>query len=214
MSLTAAINQATSQNIKSTSRTNANVATSTAASDAAPIQDTGFSNALLQATSSIPSKALSTEVLAATVPSTTIQTSSYVFDPLGVVGIIPESNVFLQAIRQMMGKPADTPATPSPKSTSTSTSIPAPTPVTAAVIAPSTANGATSFNALPAAVSAMPAPAPIAKAATPTAADASTTDFMSSLEAQLSYQNLASTGNTEIALMDALEEDQPETQSA
>lgn len=212
MSLSTTINQLNNPNIKGASRTYANAPTSAVAADAAPSKETDFASALTQATNTIPSKALSAEVLASTVPSTTIQTSSYVFDPLGVVGTIPESNVFLQAIRQMMGKPAETPATTTPTPTPAPTSIP--TPVTAAVLAPSTANSPTSFNALPAAVAAMPAPTASATTATTTSTDASTTDFMSSLEAQLNYQNLGSTGDTETALMDALEEDESETQSA
>jgi hypothetical protein len=209
MSLSTTINQLNNPNITGTSRTYANAPTSAVAADAAPSKETGFASALTQASNTIPSKALSAEVLAATVPSTTIQTSSYVFDPLGVVGTIPESNVFLQAIRQMMGKPADTTATPAPAPPPTST----PTPVTAAVLAPSTANSPTSFNALPTAVAAMPAPTATATATTTTSTDASTTDFMSSLEAQLNYQNLSSTSDTETTLMDALEEDESETQS-
>lgn len=202
MSITTAINQITSPSLKSTSRTQTNAAAAAAASaatsDAAAGKETGFSNALTQATSTIPSKALSAEVLAATVPSTTLQTSSYVFDPLGVVGTIPESNVFLQAIRQMMGKPAEALAAPATPATPPTT-----TPVTAAVLTPSTTGSqTTSFNALPAASSALLATASTTTAA---AADTSTTDFLNSLEAQLNYQNLGSTTSAETALMDALE---------
>jgi len=43
----------------------------------------------------------------------TTQSSEYVFDPLCVVGIVPESNTFLQAIRRWFGKPLSTAETQS-----------------------------------------------------------------------------------------------------
>jgi hypothetical protein len=74
--------------------------------------ENGFADMFAHTVNAVPSQTLSPEVLKATLPTTTIQTSSYVFDPLGVVGTVPESNTFLQAIRQMMGKPAEAAAAP------------------------------------------------------------------------------------------------------
>lgn len=111
MSISSVLNSTANSNVKSTT---SGIAKSAAASNSssAVSSDTGttssFGNVLAQANlSAVPSNTLSPAVLDATVQSTTIQTSSYVFDPLGVVGKVPESNTFLQAIRAMLGKPAE-----------------------------------------------------------------------------------------------------------
>ena len=49
-------------------------------------------------------EALNKKGLSENPPSSTIQISNFIFDPLSVVGKIPESNSFLQAIRKMLGK--------------------------------------------------------------------------------------------------------------
>ena len=134
MSLTTVLSNTTSNNLKSTTASTLKSAASAADTSTAT---TGFSDMLAQsALSTVPSKTLGPETLTGTVQSTTIQTSDYVFDPLGVVGIVPESNSFLQAIRQMMGKPLETPVAQAPAAD-------APTPVAPPALA--------TFGALPAA---------------------------------------------------------------
>lgn len=150
---------------------------STSSTNDASNKPQAFGDALAVANlSTIPSKTLSPDIVAATVSSTTLQTSNYVFDPLGVVGAVPESNTFLQAIRAMLGKPAETPA-----ATATASASPAPAPTTETAATP-----LTTFGALPAATP------PIAEntAPAPTTSDATTTakpDLMNTIEAQLSY---------------------------
>lgn len=165
-------NNNSTQVVKKTSTSAANNSASSAAETAST--ETGFAQMFSQAVSAVPSKTLSPEVLAATTPTGTIQTSTYVFDPLGVVGQVPESNTFLQAIRAMLGKPLI--------DTSTSTAAPAPTPApTAQVPTP-------------------PSQTPTAFAATATvAAQPSVSDALSAIEAQLSYQNTSPTTTTSIA---------------
>lgn len=124
--------------------------------------ENGFADMFAHTVNAVPSQTLSPEVLKATLPTTTIQTSSYVFDPLGVVGTVPESNTFLQAIRQMMGKPAEAAAAP----------------VIAAKTEPAASTPLTTT------------PAPAATS-TPTSTTANTHDFLDSLEAQLNYQGLS-----------------------
>lgn len=198
MTISSATNSTASSYAKSSASSIAKSTTSsnsgTTASDISSTPS-AFGEMVTQAgLSSLPSKTLSPEVNAATVPSTTIQTSGYVFDPLGVVGALPESNTFLQAIRQMMGKPLDaavteeaTPAKAESSSTATTT----------------TAAALTQFGNLPPATTTMLA-APVMQ---PTQTDLSTAqqdaplstqagkssvdDLMSSIEAQLSYQSSA-----------------------
>lgn len=161
-------NNNSTQVVKKTSTSAANNSASSAAETAST--ETGFAQMFSQAVSAVPSKTLSPEVLAATTPTGTIQTSTYVFDPLGVVGQVPESNTFLQAIRAMLGKPLIDTATPTP--------TPAPT----------------------AQVPTPPSQTPTAFAATATvAAQPSVSDALSAIEAQLSYQNTSPTTTTSIA---------------
>ena len=120
--------------------------TNTASTADTSTSASGFKDMLAQS-SILPTQSLSTEVLAATVSSTTVPTSDYVFDALSVVGIVPESNTFLQAIRQMMGKPL-TPTTIEPSPTAS-------TPLT-------------TFDALPPATPAMPTAVSTAVVSTPT----------------------------------------------
>jgi len=194
MTFSTAINSMASSYAKSTSASSAKSTTTSIKSTTAsedPSFPSAFGEMVTQASlSSLPSKTLSPEVLAATVPSTTIQTSGYVFDPLGVVGTVPESNTFLQAIRQMMGKPLSAPATEQAA------------PATA--VASTTAAALTPFGNLPAASTAMPAapamqttPTTLPTAQKDTAGSThvvttSVADFLSSVEAQLNYQGKAS----------------------
>ncbi len=160
--------------------------TGTASTADATTTASGFKDMLAQS-SILPTQSLSPEVLAATVSSTTVPTSDYVFDALSVVGIVPESNTFLQAIRQMMGKPLTPTATePSPTAS---------TPLT-------------TFDALPPATPAMPTAVSTAVVSTPTptptptptstpttsgtssnAGSSSIFDLLSTIEAQLNYQS-------------------------
>jgi hypothetical protein len=133
MSMTSILNYTKNNNLQGPSngaqKNAVNAATASATTTASAVPSSGFGEALARSsTSTTPSKALSADSLAGTVQSTTIQTSGYVFDPLGVVGIVPESNTFLQAIRQMMGKPLGSPAR-EPAAAAAPTTAAAPTQV-------------------------------------------------------------------------------------
>ena len=205
MAISSTLNSTANSYVKSTATSSATSTASTAASSASTAasdvsgSSSTFGEMLTQANlSSVPSKALSPEVMSATVESTTMQTSGYVFDPLCVVGIVPESNTFLQAIRQMMGKPFEAPApAPAPEPVAAAAASALPTTTT-----PTTASALTPFGQLPAATTAMPAapampstPAslPLSQQNTPESTGSGTSssvaNFMSSLEAQLSYQD-------------------------
>jgi hypothetical protein len=179
MSTNSILNYTKSNNLQGPStgaqKNAASAATASAKATASAVPSSGFGEALAQSsTNTFPSKTVSANLLTGTVQATTIQTSGYVFDPLGVVGIVPESNTFLQAIRQMMGKPLGSPATESTAPAAPTTAA-APTPAT-------TAAAFTQPGALPAAASALPTQA------APTLADTtSVSGFMSSIEAQLNY---------------------------
>lgn len=202
MSLTTVLSNTTSNNLKSTTASTLKSAASAADTSTAT---TGFSDMLAQsALSTVPSKTLGPETLTGTVQSTTIQTSDYVFDPLGVVGIVPESNSFLQAIRQMMGKPLETPVAQAPAAD-------APTPVAPPALA--------TFGALPAATPALPVAAASAistqtvtsAAIPPETSTSSVSDFISTIEAQLNYQasstSAAASVSAESALVNALDKE-------
>lgn len=115
MSITTSLNRMTSNMVNNSVKSSASASpvspTSNSSAETSKTEN-GFADMFAQAVNAVPSQPLSPEVLQATLPTTTIQTSNYVFDPLGVVGTIPESNTFLQAIRQMMGKPFEAAATP------------------------------------------------------------------------------------------------------
>ena len=167
MSLTTVLSNTTSNNLKSTDTSTLKRASSTADTSTAT---TGFSDMLAKSSlSTVPSKALGPEALTGTVQSTTVQTSGYTFDPLGVVGIVPESNSFLQAIRQMMGKPLEAPAT---DTLTTFGALPAATPVLPVAVTASTTN----------------TPTLTSEAAPSGTNPSSVSDFMSTIEAQLNYQ--------------------------
>jgi hypothetical protein len=176
-------NTTTARNVYGTS---ADALTSSpAASTSSSSTDTGFGGLLAQAMSTAPSKTLNPEVLAATIPSTTIATSSYVFDPLCVVGQVPESNTFLQAIRAMLGKPLEAQQTDTPPTTATETAL-------AVTIA--TSNPFPTFGSLPAVAtqvveSKVPSSPALATSDAPVIDKTpATPDLMSSIEAQLKYQ--------------------------
>lgn len=200
MTISSAVNSTANSYVKTTAPSTAkstaapNTPASSASTTTSDVSSTSsaFGEMVTQASlSSVPSKTLSPEVIAATVPSTTIQTSGYVFDPLGVVGTVPESNTFLQAIRQMMGKPLGAPSTDQ-AAPATAAASPATTTSTAAALTP--------FGNLPAATTSMPTASTMQSSPTslPTtqqevqgssqAGTSSVADFMSSIEAQLSYQ--------------------------
>jgi hypothetical protein len=122
----------------------------------------GFGEMVAQANlGSLPSKTLSPEILASTVQSTTLQTSGYHFDPLSVVGIVPESNTFLQAIRAMLGKPFE-PAAKDP--------------------------AAVAQNAAPTLPITPTSPALTAQTQAAAAKSIGSPDLLNSIEAQLTYQ--------------------------
>jgi hypothetical protein len=200
MSMSSILNYTKSNNLQGPSngaqKSAASAATAAATATASSVPTSGFGDVLARSSQiTNPNKTVSADSLVGTVQSTTIQTSGYVFDPLGVVGIVPESNTFLQAIRQMMGKPLGSPAREA-----TAPPTP-PTPPTAAAPTPATTTAAvTSSWALPAAASALPTPAASTASTKPgtgpslTAGAASTqadttsvADSMSSIEAQLNY---------------------------
>lgn len=138
--------------------------------------DASFGQTFAQAVSSVPSKTLSPEALDATVSSSTIQTSTYVFDPLGVVGQLPESNTFLQAIRAMLGKPLEVAAGETAK------------PVVATATTSAPISPVPTFGALPAATSAPVSASVVTQSAV--------SDAMSAIEAQLNYQTSPTTSAT------------------
>jgi SLT domain-containing protein len=99
-------------------------------------------------------------VLASTVQSCTLQTSDYHFDPLSVVGIVPESNTFLQAIREMLGKPFE----------------------------PAAKDHAVAQNAAPTLPITPTSPALTAQTQAAAAKSIGSPDLLNSIEAQLTYQ--------------------------
>lgn len=183
MSMTTILNNTKSNNLQGPSngaqKSAASSATAATTATASSVPTSGFGDVLAR-TSKItnPTKTVSEDLLAGTVQSTTIQTSGYVFDPLGVVGIVPESNTFLQAIRQMMGKPLGSPA----REATAPTTAAAPTPAT-------TTAAVTSSRALAAAASTKTGTGPslTAGAASTQADTTSVAGSMSSIEAQLNY---------------------------
>jgi hypothetical protein len=183
MELNTLQNIKTSQNVYSA---NADAVTdSPAASNATSNSDTDFGGLLAQAMGNAAGKTLNPEVQAATTPSTTIVTSSYVFDPLCVVGHIPESNTFLQAILAMLGKPLEATQTKTPQTIS---------PETAPDFTTGLGSPLPNFALLPTVVTQaveieVPPPFSSTNADTPVVTKSPpATDLMSSIEAQLSYQ--------------------------
>jgi hypothetical protein len=183
MSITTALNSSVSStvnnSVKSTTSASTVSKTSTTSAETSKTEN-GFADMFAQAVNAVPSQTLSPEVLQATLPTTTIQTSNYVFDPLGVVGTVPESNTFLQAIRQMMGKPFEPAASPVIAAQAEPAAI-TPQATTPALISATAANSTTITPPVSTAVS---------KPAT-TSTSTSTNDFLDSLEAQLNYQGLS-----------------------
>lgn len=175
MSITTVLDRAVSNSVNNSAKSSATTSTVSKT-------ENSFADMFAQTVNAVPSQTLSPEVLKATLPTTTIQTSNYVFDPLGVVGTVPESNTFLQAIRQMMGKPFEAAATPV-IAANAEPAASAPAPTTPALISAPAANSA-------------PVSQPAAKS---TSTSTSTNDFLDSLEAQLNYQGLSTTTTPAVA---------------
>jgi hypothetical protein len=142
--------------------------------------DTGFANLFSQAVDLVQSKSLSPEVLAATTPAATIQTSTYVFDPQCVVGQVPESNTFLQAIRAMLGNPVIETSSKAPTTQISSTSDIQQTPLAATLAAAPTP--VTPSQLVASSATTLPTAAVVTQP--------SVSDALNAIEAQLSYQNI------------------------